>query len=539
MPTPRTRTRNPSSPLFGLVAAVVIIAALYFAKEVLLPLALAVLLSFLLTPLANRLERWGLPRIPSVLAVVCLAFCVIGVLIWVVSLQALDLSTKLQTYKGNIVAKVSAVVSGSGPISKAATTLEDLSKEIASKTAKSTEGATANEGGATEPPAATPKPADIEREPPAVPVKFVEGPSSVISQISDWLGPLVAPLATAGLVAVLVIFMLVNREDQRNRLIQLFGTSNLHVTTEALTDAATRVTRFLRMQFLINAGYGTSVAIALTVIGVPNAVMWGVLGFMLRFLPYVGPIIAATMPIAVSAAVSSGWMQPLLVLGWYIVLELVVNNLVEPWVYGSTIGVSPVGIIIAAIFWTWLWGPIGLVLAMPLSVCLVVLANYVPQLRFVTVLFGDQPALSPAERTYQRLLSMDGVEVHKVANQYLKSAPLAEYYDDVLIPSLALAERDRHAGLLADEQEDFIEETAEELVDELSRTVDDGTKESDKVAAPQQAAPVKQTRARVLCIPLRDHADQTCTRNVCAIAGNRGVRRGRRVYRFADQRTRR
>ena len=297
--------------------------------------------------------------------------------------------------------------------------------------------------------------------------------------------------------------MLVDREDQRNRFIQLFGTSNLHVTTEALTDAAGRVSRYLRMQFLINAGYGMSVAAALAVIGVPNAMMWGVLGFMLRFLPYIGPILAAAMPIAVSAAVSSGWTQPLLVLGWYIVLELFVNNVVEPWIYGSTVGISAVGIIVSAIFWTWLWGPIGLVLAMPLTVCIVVLANYVPQLRFVTVLLGDQPPLSMAERTYQRFLAMDDMEIRTLALQQLKQSTLAEYYDDVLIPALALAERDRHAGLLNEEQAAFIQETSEDLVEEFA---------SKAAATDKQNEPTTPSRGgRILCIPLRDQADQTTT----------------------------
>jgi predicted PurR-regulated permease PerM len=486
-----THHRNASSPLGILIAAVAIVAALYFAKAIFLPLALAILLSFLLTPLANRLERWGLPRIPAVLVVGGFSFAVIGVLLWVVTIQAIDLGSKLETYRSNIFNKVRAIGGESGPIGRFTATLDDLSKQLAEET-KLLPRPTPTAAGEAAPNAG------------AVPVTVVDAPSP-LAQIRDWLGPLVEPISTAGLVVVLVLFMLVQREDQRNRFIEMFGTANLNVTTEALSDAAGRVMRFLRMQFLINAGYGLCVAIALRVLDVPNAAMWGVLGFMLRFLPYVGPILAALMPVAISAAVSTGWTQPLLVAGWFVVLELVLNNLVEPWLYGSSIGVSAVGIIVAAIFWTWLWGPIGLVLAMPLTVCLVVLARYVPQLRFVTILLGDQPALSPAERTYQRLLAMDEAEIARLASQTLKKADLAAYYDNVLIPALWLAERDRHVGRLSEEQENFINETIEDLVDELGR--DAAETSSTDSPAQEPAGP----RVRVLCIPLCDRADQATT----------------------------
>jgi predicted PurR-regulated permease PerM len=349
----------------------------------------------------------------------------------------------------------------------------------------------------------------------AVEVKVVESP---ITQIRNWVGPLVAPLSAAGLVAVLVLFMLLDREGQRNRLIQLFGTANVRATTEALSDAGRRVMRFLRMQFLINAGYGVCVAIALTVLGVPNAIMWGVLGFMLRFLPYIGPILAAVMPIVVSAAVSPGWTTPLLVVGWYVVLELVLNNVVEPWLYGSSIGVSAVGIIVSAIFWTWIWGPIGLVLAMPLTVCLVVLAQYVPQLRFVTVLLGDQPALSPAERTYQRFLALDETEITSLAKQHLKTATLADYYDDVLLPALYLCERDRHDGQLTDEQEQFVEETVQDLIDDLGAR-DESLAKSETA---EDASAITQS-LRVMCVPLRDWADEAAARMLAQLLRADGI----------------
>jgi predicted PurR-regulated permease PerM len=507
------RTQNPSSPLFILVAGVVIVAALYFAKAVLLPLALAVLLSFLLTPLANRIERWGVPRIPAVVLVAGFSFAILGSLIWIVSIQVVDLGLKLPVYKDNIVAKVRSMNENSAALSRLADTIDEVGKELAGE--RESDGGPADDTGVE-----SGARSDTRRrpDPEAVNVKVVEQVTSPLAQIRDWLGPLVAPLSSAGLVVVLVLFFLVEREDQRDRFIRLFGTSNLYVTTEALTDAAQRVTRFLRMQFLINAGYGVCVTLALSALGVPSAVMWGVLGFMLRFLPYVGPVLAAVMPIAISAAVSQGWTQPLLVTAWFVVLELVLNNLIEPWLYGSTIGVSAVGIIVSAIFWTWLWGPIGLVLAMPLTVCLVVLSHYVPQLRLVSVLLGDQPAMSPAERTYQRFLALDETEIQKLARQVVKSTSLLKYYDDVLIPALSLAERDRHAGLLSPEQETFLEEAAEDLVEELEIVA-----KTEKTEA-ATAGDADDPPMRVLCIPLRDRADQTTTRMLAQLLSGEGFR---------------
>jgi hypothetical protein len=273
------------------------------------------------------------------------------------------------------------------------------------------------------------------------------------------------------------------------------------------------------MQFLINAGYGVCVAVALSVLGVPSAVMWGVLGFLLRFLPYIGPILAALMPIAVSVAVSAGWSQPLLVAGWFVVVELILNNLVEPWLYGNTIGVSTVGIIVAAIFWTWLWGPIGLLLAMPLTVCLIVLSRYVPQLRFVSVLLSDEPALSPAQQTYQRLLAMDDNEIRRLALQFLKSSDLATYYDDVLVPALSRVERDRHAGDLTEEQELFIDETVEELAEELAPAGQHDAPSDRNAGA--DVAPVP--RPRVFCIPLQDRADQVTSVMLSQLLAANGV----------------
>ena len=526
------RSRNPTSALFTLAALVVAVAALYFAKEIFLPLALAILLSFLLTPLCDRLERWGLGRVPSVISVVGVAFVVLGMIGWIVMSQLVDLSAKLPNYRENVVAKIREATPRSETFDRMSKTFEDVKQEIigdnptkeesADDSAKSNaEAATdAKDGQSTDQAKsdeaesisaeswfgwASPWAGDAKREGP-VDVRVVGTAPSPLSQIYDWLGPLMAPLSTAGIAIVLVIFMLIRREDQRNRLLTLFGGANLHATTEALTDVTERVSRYLRMQFLINAGYGICVGVGLSLLGLPNGVMWGVLSFSLRFLPYVGPWLSAVMPLVVSLAIAPGWTQPMLVLAWFGILELFVNNVAEPMLYGPSIGVSGVGVIVAAVFWTWLWGPIGLVLAMPLTVCIVVLARYVPGLRFLTILLGDQPSLSIEERIYQRLLAWDVDEARELAVERLAACPLDKLYDEVLIPALRLAEQDRHAGLLTDEQEEQVQDSARDLVEETAEAARK-LRSADPEAVPQEAP--RNRDIRVLCIPLRDEADAT------------------------------
>lgn len=540
----KANDRN-SSPLFILVAMVTAVAAFYVAKAIVLPIALAILLSFLLTPLVDRLERWRIPRIPAVLSVVLFAFAILGGVGWIVTNQLIDLSLQLPQHESRLIKKIESIRPDSPTLTMVTKTLTDLrnvltnGKPTNAPNYQSASPAPPSENGAqSQADAANSKEARAERlaaeetlesladsgqmpekkpDHSAVAVKVVELPPSPLTQIQTWLGPLVAPLTTAGMVVVLVLFMLIDRENQRSRIVQLFGRSHMHATTEAIHDVARRVGRYVRMLFLVNASYGLAVAVGLWFIGVPGAIMWGVLGFSLRFLPYLGPWIAATLPILVAVATSNGWTQPLLVLGWYIVVELVSNNVIEPLVYGNTIGISTVGVIIAAIFWTWLWGPIGLILAMPMTVCLVVTARYVPQLRFITILLADRPPLSQAERVYQRLLAFDYQEPLKIARKHLKDATLVSYYDEVLVPALTMAEQDRHADLLNDEQAAFVLEAAEDLVAELgdaavpARLAD--IHEDINQPAPGETVDDNAVfSARILCVPLRDDADETTSR---------------------------
>ena len=458
-------------------------------------------------------------------------FLGLGVLGWIVTNQLVDLSIQLPRYRNNIIAKIREATPRSSVFQKASEVLEDIDKEISGESAEKADG--------TEPGEKTPedrKPSadgdapkdegegllnserwflwaesrlsgDKKKQQP-VDVRVVGMPPSPLMQVGEWLGPLVGPLTTAGIAIVLVIFMLIKREDQRNRLLQLFGGSNLHATTEALADITERVSKYLRMQFLINAGYGVSVGIGLWMIGLPNSVVWGVLSFALRFLPYIGPWLSAIMPLAVSLAISQGWAEPLQVLCLFTVLELIVNNVAEPLLYGRSTGVSGAGVIVAAVFWTWVWGTIGLVLAMPLTVCLVVMARYIPALRFLTVLLGDQSALLLEERIYQRLLVGDVDEAKQLCLQSLNEAPLAQVYDELVIPTLRLAEHDRHAGLLSDEQESLVNESVRDLIEELG----EAARAKELAAAVKEGGvePPEKTLAeavKVLCIPLRDEAD--------------------------------
>ncbi|MHB0958519.1 MAG: AI-2E family transporter [Pirellulaceae bacterium] len=505
--TEKNEASTPSEQLFNLLTLGLIVAALYYAKEILLPIALAVLLTFVLTPLVTRVERLRLGRIPSILLVLALACGAIGGVGWLATRQIVELGERLPDYKENLIERIRTVRSGTdGKFKEAKEAIEDISAELTEE----------NEVEEEQPSTAleekwlawlNTRNSAKEKKDSAVEVKVVNQNPSPLAQIRTWLGPVVAPLSTLGLVFVLVFFILLNREDLRNRIIRLIGTSTLYATTEAIDDANNRLSRYLRMQLLINTIYGIVVAIGLALIGVPNALLWGVFGILLRFLPYVGPWIAASMPIALSMATSQGWSQPLWTVGLFLALELVVNNVLEPWLYGSSSGVSSMGVIVAAIFWTWLWGPIGLVLAMPLTVCAVVLGNYAPQLRFLPVLIGDRAALWPHEQMYQRLLAADDVETGKLAEDLLKSIDHVELYDSVLIPALQLAERDRHAGLLSERQETMVIETARELIEDLGERQLKKASQAAEEGATDTVADLPSIR--VFCIPVRDQADET------------------------------
>ena len=470
------------------VTLALITAALYFGRDVLIPLALAILVSFILTPSVQRLQQMRLGR---VLAVVVVVFGTVAAVTWIMGRQLVSLAETLPRYEQNIRAKAAALHgNGSSAITQARRTVEHLQEELGIATPGVPPAPQAPSGKAR--PAAPAGP---------LPVTVVEPPESPMTVLRATLFPLLGPLGTAGLVIVFVIFMLIQREDLRDRLLRLFGQGRLNASTQALDEATRRVSRYLLMQSLINAGTGTAVGIGLFFIGVPNALLWGLLAAVLRYIPYLGPWIAASLPVLISLAVFPGWEKPLMALGLFGLIELISNNVVEPLVYGSETGISTLGILVAAVFWTWLWGPVGLLMATPLTVCLVVVGRYVPNLQFLDVLLGDQPPLPIEAQVYHRLLSMNSEEVELVVENCLQERTVAEFYDGVLIPALILAERDRHRGDLIPEREEFIDSTIRDWIEEIAgRTAKDGS------LGPRLAP--QRTAGRLVCVAAHDMADE-------------------------------
>jgi predicted PurR-regulated permease PerM len=483
------------SPTATIAVLVVVIGALYLGSEILIPLALAILLSFTLAPIVIRLRRWGLGRIPSVLAVVLLLFLTLIGLGSIIATQLADLATNLATYEWNLRTKIRELriaVPSSGVIERTSDMLQDLRQELQEVTkppGEEAEGEDATSG---------------EGEPIKPVLVQVQRPAPTpLETLSDVGGPLIAPFATAGLVVVLVIFMLLQREDLRDRVLRLVGGREVARATEAMDDAAKRISRYLLMQLIINVLYGIPVGVGLYFIGVPNPILWGCLATVLRFIPYLGPVLGALFPIALSFAVAPGWTLPLLTVALFVGLELFSNNVLEPWLYGASTGLSPVAILVAAVFWTMLWGPLGLLVSTPLTVCLVVLGRHVPQLGFFNVLLGDEPALEPEVKFYQRLLARDPEEATELAEEYLEDGSLDKLYDSVILPALVHAEQDRLRGSLSRAS---VEEIAEDTIGVIEELEEDLDLLSDKVAGERAAGSPAPTS--ILCIGALNGLDE-------------------------------
>jgi predicted PurR-regulated permease PerM len=497
---------NPAKDVYHLLAvvvAVVTIAALYFARVVLIPFALAVLFTFILTPVVRLLERAHLGRAFSSLLVVLLTLGTCAGLGWAVSKQFGQVVNELPAYKLNIKQKLASLHwSESHILYNASETVTEISKDLAAKPAPSSSDSVQS----LEPTRSANNRPATPKQP--VPVQVISPPSLPLESMQSILGL----LARALIVVVFTIFMLIRREDLRNRLISLIGHGHIHLITQTLDEASSRVSKYLLMQFLVNIGYGIFIGMGLYFIGLPGAVLWGVIVGILRFLPYVGPPLGGIMPLLLSMAVFSGWSKPLLVLGLFVITELAVSNLVEPMLYGAHTGISSLAIVMAAIFWTAIWGPIGLVVSTPLTVCLLVVGRHVPQLRFLHILLGDEPPLTPESRFYQRLLAMDYEEAREVLQKCLNEMSLEDLYENVLIPALGLAEQDRHQNLLQDENERFISQSTRELIDELWEPRNgETTPESESVRAEillKGVAPQPVRPLNILCVPARDEADE-------------------------------
>ncbi len=499
-----SKTKTAADALTGLWMLALtsfIVGALYFASELLIPLALASLLTFLLAPLVTRLERW-LGRIGAVLLVVTLVVTGTGAAGYVLTRQVIDLATKLPDYKDNIRVKLRLFhTEKDGKFSRFSQTIQELKNELPG----------------TETPAPTvTRPTDSPpgESVPVVPVKVVETSKDNPLDVAQSIIPaLISGLGTAALVLLLVIFMLLQREDLRSRLIRLIGQGRISATTRAMDDAGARVSRYLLMQLIVNVTYGVPVAVGLYFIGVPNAVLWGAFATVLRFIPYVGPWIAAAFPIILALAASPGWTQPLLAIGLFVVLELLSNNLMEPWLYGASTGVSSIALIIAAVFWTWLWGAVGLVLATPLTVCLVVMGRHIPRLAFLSVVLSDEEALTPAEDCYHRLLKVGENDEMELIDGYLKAHSLTELYDTVLLPVIVAAEADHRIESLDDEQRAQVALNLRDIIEELGTRPAVPTKvdEEKAEAAADETAPPPPAIApdcRVYCLPARAERDE-------------------------------
>jgi len=452
-PRSKTSSADALAGIWNVTLTAFIVGALYFGKEIIIPLALAALLTFLLSPLANRLQRY-VGKIVSVLMVVGMIFALTVSGGWVLTTQLMDLGARLPDYKENIRTKIrSAQLPTGGALTKLSEAFDDLKKELPN--ADEGEGEAGTGLG----------PSDSQR---ATPVRVVDTPDATPFEMAKLvIAPVLGPLGTAAMVLLLLIFMLLQREDLRGRLIRLIGQGRISATTRAMDDAASRVTRYLLMQLVVNVTYGIPVAIGLYFIGVPNAILWGAFAAVLRFIPYAGPWIAAAFPIILSLAVSPDWTTPLLTISLFVVLELLSNNVMEPWLYGSSTGVSSLALIVAAVFWTWLWGPVGLVLATPITVCLVVMGRHIPKLSFLSVILSDEEALTPAEDCYHRLLRTGEHDEMELIETYLKNHTLSELYDSVLIPVVVTAETDHRLGLLDKEQLGFVETGVREILDDL------------------------------------------------------------------------
>ena len=468
---------------------VLVIGVLYWAQTFLIPIALAVLLTFVLARPVSRLQRW-IGRLPAVLVTVALTFAVLAGALWGLANQVTALAGDLPRFRDNILQKVVEVrraVRG-GSVEKVQETLEEIQAEVDK--------------------------IDKPRGTTAEPVVVRSEQVASLWGFPSWLGPVTGPLVTAGFVIVLLIFMLLEREDLRGRLVRLIGHGNLAVTTRAFDEAGERVSRQLLMQAIVNATYGVAIGVGLYFLGVPYPFLWALLGATLRFIPYVGPVIAAGAPILVALAALPGWSRPLWVVAMFIGVELFTNLVLETILYADAAGVSQVALLIAVAFWTWLWGPMGLLMATPLTVCLVVMGKHVPGLQFLSTLMADAPALSPDVSYYQRLLAGDQAEAFDIVEKHIKSNEPETVYDAVMVPALNYAERDRLEEQLTAEQETLIVETTRELMTDAAAATREAraARDADADEPVDADAPPPAKTQSILSYPASSAADEMALR---------------------------
>jgi predicted PurR-regulated permease PerM len=471
-----------------------VVAVLYLAREILVPLAFAITLTFVLAPAVAGLQKLRIGRVPAVLLVMVVTVAVAAGISFVILNQLIQVVNDLPSYQENIDHKIQVLrTPNKGALGRAAQSVKEIGKEIAT----------------TQELVAPPTPKERAGRPNAqnqpagpLPVQIVEAPATGLEYALGLAKPFLMPLGIFGIVLVFSVFLLIEEADLRNRLFRLAGLDRLNLMTQALDDATRRVSRYLMLQFLVNAGFGVLCGIGLYLIGVPYAALWGTVAALLRIVPYVGSVAAGLLPLLLSLAVFDDWMPPLLVFLLFSTLELVTGNLIEPWLYGVHTGISSLALLLTTVFWTALWGPAGLILATPLTVCVVVLGRHVPHLSFLHILLGDQPVLAAEAQIYQRLLAMDDHEALAVADRYLAENSLVQLYDSVIIPALTMAEQDRHKGALEPDREEFLFLSVREMLAEFSEKAMKSAPELSK--EPPRAA----SSRRVLCLPANDEADE-------------------------------
>ena len=487
------------SHLSAVVTGVVIVGALYLAKVVFIPLALALLLSFLLTPVVSLLERIRLPRGVAICMVMVTLCAAIGLLGWKTSSQFVDLTTQLPNYRTALLDKIHRLKgTNSQSLDNVSQTVRELENAISTNPG---DAPLASRSKAQQPGSSESHPMAVEVVPPANPLESFQS--------------MLGPLATAGIILVFTIFMLLDRENLHDRFIRVAGGGRLTVMTQALDEAGRRINRYLLLQMVVNVLYGIVIGAGLHIIGIPNASLWGVAATLLRFLPYAGPPMAAAMPIFLALAIFNDWRHALETAGLFFFLEVAVSNFVEPLLYGAHVGLSALAILVAAIFWTLIWGIPGLLLSTPLTVFLVVMGRYVPSLTFLDVLLGDEPVLSPPAQFYQRLLGSEQSEAKRVLDDYLKEKPLDVLYSEVVIPALNLAERARYREELSEETQSEMYQSVRELIEEIGADLAarsepaSGQEGSEAVPSTRtnEAAESDAGHSEVVCVPSRDDAD--------------------------------
>jgi predicted PurR-regulated permease PerM len=507
-----SRSRTDSPALNPLVVLAGVILILYFARAVLVPLALALTLNFLLTPMVMWVQKFGLRRVPAVALVMLISVSVVAGVGWVVADQLLEVANDLPKYRLHIHNKIEALhFAPESALGRASVSVSEIGKDFDSDSASATPPA-----GLT----AQASPAKTSAQPPApVPVQVVAPPASGLQYLSQMLGSALRPLGTAGMVLIFTVFILVTQVDLRNRVLRLAGVAQLNTMTLALDDAANRVSRYLGVQFLVNASYGVCFGTGLFLIGIPNAILWGIFAGVFRIVPYAGILTATAFPLVLSLSLFDTWGPPALVILLFVLLELITTNLVEPLLYGARTGISALALLVTTVFWTMLWGWAGLVLAVPLTVVAVVLGRHVPRLSFLHILLGDETALSIEAQFYQRLLALDQEDARSLAETFLKTHPLVSLYDHVLVPALTLAEQDRHKGALDDARESFLFLSVSEIVSELAvyrpedvppkpRRLRSRWKSTPQPDLPSSHAQPTPSTVRIFCLAANDQADE-------------------------------